>query len=84
VPVETAEKERRREAVRRALASGTVPRERPVKVWAGNGSGKSVCVVCERTLTPRDVEYELEFESRQSVTFDRHCHAVWEQERAQA
>lgn len=81
--MDTLEKDQRRDAVLKSLQAGALPREGPVKVWAGNGTGRA-CVVCARTLTPRDVEYELEFDTRQAVTLDRHCHAVWEQERTKA
>jgi len=78
--MDTIEKEHRRDAVLKSLRAGRLPREAPVKVWAGNGTGRA-CFVCARTLTPRDIEYELEFETRQAVTLDRQCHALWEQER---
>jgi mRNA-degrading endonuclease toxin of MazEF toxin-antitoxin module len=81
--MDTLEKDQRRQEVLKSLRVGTLPREAPIKVWAGNGTGRP-CFVCACTLTPRDVEYELEFETRQAVVLDRHCHAVWEQERTKA
>ena len=49
-----------------ALAAGSVPRENPTKIWAGNGTG-SQCAICGSTLTPTDVEYEGLLEAAQRI-----------------
>ena len=63
-----------------ALTSGTLPREQPAQLWAGNGTEKR-CVACGSTLKPADIEFELEFVSGVSVILDRHCYAIWAEER---
>ena len=64
-----------------ALAAGTVPRDNPVKMWAGTGTG-SQCVICGERLRPNDVEYEIEFASGRALVLDRQCHELWDECRA--
>ena len=72
--------ERRREAVIAALCAGTLPREDPLRVWAGVGTDTR-CALCGDRTTPTSVEYEIEFASGASVTFDDQCYTVWDEER---
>ncbi len=72
--------DQRRAAVTEALTSGTLPREQPAQVWAGNGTEKR-CAACGSMLRRADVEFELEFVSGVSVILDRHCYAIWTEER---
>ncbi len=77
------DEERRYEAVLSALEAGALPRDKPLKTWAGMGTGK-VCAVCGARLTAGDVEYELEFASGRLIVVDRRCHAIWSEERTKA
>jgi hypothetical protein len=70
----------RRRAVTKALSAGTVPRDKPAKIWAGTGTDKR-CAICGVTMRTADVEYEIEFASGKSVMLDRECHALWDQHR---
>jgi hypothetical protein len=72
--------DQRRAAVIEALDAGTLPRDQPVKVWAGTGTERP-CAACGSTLTPGDVEFELDFGSGVSVIVDRHCYAIWDEQR---
>ena len=67
-------------AVIKALTAGTVPRDKPAKIWAGNGTDKR-CAICGVTMRAADVEYEIEFASGTSVMLDRDCHALWDEYR---
>jgi hypothetical protein len=66
-----------------ALSAGMLPREHPVRIWAGAGTD-TCCALCGDCLTPADIEYEIEFVSGASVTFDRSCYAIWNEQRAAA
>ena len=72
--------DQRRAAVIEALDTGTLPRDKPVDLWVGAGTAKP-CAACGSTLTLGDVEFELEFGSGVSVIVDRHCYAIWDEER---
>jgi hypothetical protein len=77
------DEERRYEAVVTALEEGAIPRDKPLKTWAGLGTGKT-CAVCGARLTAADIEYELEFASGRLIVVDRRCHAIWSEERTKA
>jgi len=70
----------RRRAVTKALTTGAVPRDKPAKIWAGNGTDKQ-CAICGATMRAADVEYEIEFASGESLMLDRECHALWDDHR---
>jgi hypothetical protein len=73
----------RYEAVVSALEAGAIPRDKPLKTWAGAGTGQT-CAVCGARLTEGDIEYELEFASGRLIIVDRRCHAIWSEERTKA
>lgn len=66
--------------VRDKLAAGTLPREDPVKLWLGLGTGAR-CAACDETLRRSDSEYELQFERRPPILLHHRCHAMWEAQR---
>ena len=70
----------RRRAVTKALSAGTVPRDNPAKMWAGNGTN-TPCAICGVTMRAADIEYEIEFASGLSLMLDRECHALWDEYR---
>ena len=54
------------------------------EVAAGYGRGH-MCVVCDQPITPTQVEYEVADDRDNSrLSFHLNCHAVWQQECAQA
>ena len=65
-----------RQTVRERLASGWLF-PAPHKVWAGKGTGH-VCVVCGTTITPSEVENEVDG----PVTVWTHlpCYSIWREE----
>ena len=69
------------EMVHDKLRAGTLPREDPVKLWVGVGSG-ALCAVCEHRILPSEPEYEPEFRDAQPATlFHAECHDLWDFER---
>jgi len=64
-----------------------LPCDRPVKLWAGPGSGKP-CTVCERPILsaqaeyePTQAEYELQYDDgRPVVRFHAECYGLWQAE----
>ena len=64
------------ERVAEGVARGLLPRQPPVKSWAGRGTGQ-VCDGCGAAITPADVEYELDFEQRAPVRLHAACLEVW-------
>ena len=68
------------EMVRDKLATGTLPLEDPVKLWAGHGRGQP-CAACEQPILEAQVEYEPQYEGRQPIRLHAGCHGLWEAER---
>jgi hypothetical protein len=73
-----------RDVVRAKLESGELPRAKPDKVWAGNGTDRP-CTACGTVITPADVEYELDLGAAPAVTlrFHQGCLTVWDEMRQQ-
>jgi len=75
----------RRAEARRAIDNGTMPRNEPGRTWGGSGAGET-CPVCGNQVTPRQIEYEVEFARADGRGVDKYhlhlrCFAVWELER---
>jgi hypothetical protein len=60
------------------VACGVLPSVKPRKLWAGLGSGRP-CDGCGRSITPTDLEYELEFADDRTIRLHRDCLAIWHQ-----
>ena len=60
------------------LLSGLLPTVRPLTMWAGLGNGR-LCDGCGRSITPTDVEYELEFADKQTLRLHKDCFVIWHQ-----
>jgi hypothetical protein len=75
-----------RQLARQLLEAGTLPRRDPDRTWGGTGVGV-VCAVCREPITPKQMEYELEFAHDIATPgLDRYhlhlrCFAAWEMER---
>ena len=65
--------------VRQKLAAGTLPRETPVMLWAGWGTG-GVCAACEEPIRAFQAEYELEYKESPSFRLHAGCHGFWDVE----
>ena len=63
------------EKVRRRLDSGALPRERPLKLWAGYGRG-NVCCVCDKRLLYAHLVYECDV-NEQTCRFHLGCYGLW-------
>jgi hypothetical protein len=61
------------------LDAGDLPRNGPTKMYAGYGRGYR-CSACDRTITPYDVECEMDFDGGASYRMHRECGAVWRDE----
>ena len=67
------------ETILEKLAAGDLPRRGPAKLYAGYGRGYR-CAACDRTITPSDVECEIEFSDGVTYRMHRECTVVWEAE----
>jgi hypothetical protein len=71
------------DVVRDKLDAGTLPLNDPVKLWAGQGSGR-LCALCEQPILKSQAEYEPQYDDGlPAVRFHRGCHGLWEAERQQ-
>jgi len=61
--------------VRRRLDAGLLPRERPLKTWAGYGQWR-LCSVCDQKILPAQVTYEFDL-NQQTFRFHMGCHGLW-------
>jgi hypothetical protein len=61
------------------LARGLLPNGKPLKMWAGIGSGHP-CDGCGRSITATDLEYELDFADGRRIRLHRECSAIWHTE----
>jgi len=68
------------DVVRDLLDAGTLPHEKPVKLWAGQGSDRP-CTVCEKPILRVQVEYEPQYDGRPPIRLHVGCHGLWEAER---
>ena len=66
--------------VRDKIEAGTLPLDRPTKLWAGHGSGKP-CASCEQPIPPSQVEYEPQYDESPPIRLHVGCHGLWEAER---
>jgi hypothetical protein len=62
---------------RKLIANGSLPRTVPGSVWAGSGTG-ATCSLCELTIEPEQVEYELAGDGGATFHFHIRCHALWQ------
>ncbi len=69
-----------RVSVRQRIERGRLPLARSSQVAAGYGCGH-ICAVCDRPITARQAEYEVEdAETGTRLRFHSECHAVWQLE----
>ena len=61
------------------LDDGGLPRKGPNKMFAGYGQGHR-CAACDRTITPYEIEYEMDFDRRVTHRMHRDCAVMWQAE----
>jgi hypothetical protein len=68
------------EMVRDKVDAGTLPRDAPLRLWAGRGSGKR-CSACEHPILPSEPEYEPRFDDGSpSIVLHAQCYELWLEE----
>lgn len=68
-----------RQRVRELLASGRLPTDDPLKLWAGPSMAKP-CSCCAELINTA-TEYELDFSGTLTILFHPRCYAIWNEER---
>ena len=75
-----------REKAREVIQAGKLPDRRPDRTRGGLGAG-SDCIICNATLKPHEIEFEIEFVGNgNKAGLDKYhvhlrCFAAWELER---
>jgi hypothetical protein len=68
------------EIVRDKLDAAVLRVDRPVKLWAGLGTGE-LCIACERPILPAQTEYELQYDDgRPTIRLHVGCYGLWQSE----
>lgn len=66
-------------SIRARLGSGDLPGV-GAKMFAGNGSVSSFCVVCHAPIKRTQVQYEIALHGKRRVTCHLHCYYFWRSE----
>jgi hypothetical protein len=61
------------------LDTGHLPRKGATKMYSGYGRGYR-CAACDRTVTPYDVEHEMDFGDGTTYRMHRQCAEIWQAE----
>jgi len=61
------------------LDAGNLPRNGPTEMYAGYGRGYR-CAACDRTITPYDVEHEMDFGGGVTCRMHLACAHIWQVE----
>lgn len=64
--------------IRDKLWYGLLPNVTPVKTWGGYGTGHKLCDGCDVTITPKEVEHEVELEDGSTLRFHIACASLWQ------
>jgi hypothetical protein len=77
-----------RTLARKVMKTGSLPESRPERMWGGPGGGSS-CALCGMTIRGEEMEFELQFSSREDPGAGNYhvhvrCFAAWELERRNA
>ncbi len=67
--------------IRTKVVAGALPKDAPVKVWAGYGTGK-MSDACGLPTSTAGIEYEVDMADRRIFLFHQPCLTIWHQERA--
>lgn len=64
--------------IRDKLWYGLLPNVAPVKTWGGYGTGHKLCDGCDVTITPKEVEHEVELGDGRTLRFHVACASLWQ------
>jgi hypothetical protein len=67
--------------IREKILAGKLPKDAPIKFWAGYGTGKK-CDACELPTSTAGIEYEVDIADDRTFLFHQNCLTAWHQERA--
>ncbi len=70
-----------RVTIRLKVATDIVPKDAPVKMFAGYGTGK-MSDACGLPTSTAGIEYEVDMADRRIFLFHQPCLTIWHQERA--
>jgi hypothetical protein len=62
---------------RERIETGELPRDVGKSIWAGDGKGDT-CVLCNRPVVAKQIEFEVEDPGGRSFRFHMRCHAIWQ------
>jgi hypothetical protein len=65
---------------RARIAQGSLPREKPTRMWGGHGTGLP-CSLCDQPISNSEPEMELEYEPSApvpTVRFHLRCQSIWD------
>lgn len=66
--------------IRQKISQAQLPRETPLKVWAGYGTSET-CSACDGIIRPAQVEYSFRIQN-QPFRFHAGCYGLWYAERS--
>jgi hypothetical protein len=69
-----------RARARKRIEQGLLPREKPLRMWGGRGTG-AACTLCDHPIETTEPEMELEYEPPTAlpcVRFHLRCQSIWE------
>lgn len=68
---------------RERIKKGHLPRVEVLRLWGGRGTGQ-LCALCDKPITPDEIEYEVECcldRSARTFWFHIACQRAWQLER---
>ena len=68
-----------RDAIRRSIMAGTLPKQHCRMTWYGPGR-HSLCIACDRPIRPEEVEVECDLPTGGVIVFHQACHEIWSSE----
>ena len=68
-----------RDAIRRSIMAGTLPKQHCRMTWYGPGR-HSLCVACDQPIRPEEVEVECDRPTGGTITFHQACYEIWSSE----
>ena len=66
---------RLREMARKAIQDGKLPNRPPERMWGGPGVDVN-CIICDKSVTPEEYEFKLEFAQREGEPGAGNHHAT--------
>jgi 1,4-dihydroxy-2-naphthoyl-CoA synthase len=67
--------------VQQRIKDGRLPVHIPPQIYAGHGTGRNVCGVCDQSITANEAEYEVtDPRVGKGLHFHFNCYFVWQHE----